>query len=78
MNLLTVWARKEPTTDEVAQAFGLKKKDTVFYRDCACKQLFARKPWWQSGHPRRNTRKVHLNCWPWALQWVHSGERVTP
>lgn len=71
MTLLAVFARKEPTSDAVAIAAGVRdKRDTVFYRDALCTQVFARKPWYQSGHPRRNTRTVTLNCWPWNLQWV--------
>lgn len=69
--LLSVYARKEPTQDPIDQKLGFKEKmDTVFYRDAACKVFFARKPWHQSGHPRKNTRRVTLNCWPWALHWV--------
>ena len=72
MTLLTVFARREPTTDSVALAHGVKrKKDTVFYRDAACTQTMARKPWYQSGHPRRNSREVTLNCCRWQIQWVH-------
>ena len=76
MNLIAVFARKEPTTDEMAKTFGLRKKDTVYYRDRACKQLFARKPWHQSGHPTKATKTVQLNCWAWALQWVPAVEEV--
>lgn len=73
MTLLTVFARREPTTDSVAIAQGVQgKRDTVFYKDALCTQLFARKPWYQSGHPRRNSTKITLNCFPWAIQWVPS------
>lgn len=72
MTTLTVFARREPTTDAVALAQGVAgKKDTVFYRDAACTDAMARKPWYQSGHPRRNSRNVMLNCYRWNLQWVH-------
>lgn len=71
MDLLTVFARKEPTTDDVAIKHGLRsKKDTVFYRDPECKRFFARKPWHQSGHPTRVTKKVTLNCFVWVVKWV--------
>jgi hypothetical protein len=78
MKLHTVFARKEPTTDEVAKTFGLRKKDTVYYHDRACRQMFARKPWYHSGHPTKSTKKVQLNCWPWALQWVPAVDEVKP
>jgi hypothetical protein len=72
MTLLTVFARREPTTDPVALAHGCaRKNDTVFYSDALCTQAMARKPWYQSGHPRRNSREVTLNCWRWQLQWAH-------
>lgn len=69
---LAVFARKEATTDSVSLQHGLAhKKDVVFYKDAACTQLFARKPWHQSGQPRRTSRFVTLNCYNWALNWVH-------
>lgn len=72
MALLPVFTRREPTTDSVALAHGLaNKKDTVFYRDALCTDVMARKPWYQSGHPRRNSREVTLNCYRWQVQWVH-------
>lgn len=72
MTLLTVFARREPTTDAVALAHGAKdKRDTVFYRDALCTEVMARKPWYHSGHPRRNSRNVMLNCYHWEIQWVH-------
>ncbi len=70
-NLLPVYARREPTADRISLTRGCgHMKDTVFYRDPQCKQLMARKPWHQSGHPRSNTRTVTLNCYRWQLQWV--------
>lgn len=73
MSLLTLYVRREKTTDEVAIAWrvGHRKNDTVFYKDALCTVPFARKPWYQSGHPRRNSREVTLNCFRWSLQWVH-------
>jgi hypothetical protein len=69
--LLPVYARKEPTQDPVVRLFGLtNKKDTVVYRDPACTQLFARIPWSHSGHPRRNSSRITLNCFRWKLNWV--------
>lgn len=72
MTMLTVYARREPTVDPVAKAHGCShKKDTVFYRDAECKDVMARKPWHQSGHPRKNSRQVTLNCYRWQLSWIH-------
>ncbi|KVP96808.1 hypothetical protein WJ97_13085 [Burkholderia ubonensis] len=72
MSLLTVFARREPTVDQVALTHGCAdKKDTVFYRDAQCTDVIARKPWYQSGHPRKNSKAVTLNCFRWKLQWAH-------
>lgn len=71
MNLLTLYAKKEPTTDSVSVAFGLKKKlDTVIYKDRACTETYARWPWHYSSCPRRGQKRVTLNCWRWNLEWV--------
>jgi len=72
MTLLKVFTRREPTTDQVALAHGCRdKKDTVFYRDALCTEPMARLPWHLSGHPRRNSKTVMLNCYRWQVQWVH-------
>ncbi len=71
MELITVFARKEPTTDDVTLKYGPQgKKDTVFYRDRDCKHIFVRKPWYQSGQPTKATKTVQLNCFRWAVQWL--------
>ena len=70
MKLIPVYVRREPTTDPVAIAHGIKRSETVFYRDRLCNAVFCRKPWYQSGHPRRNTKAVTLNCFRWAVNWV--------
>lgn len=72
MSLLPVYVRREPTADSVALAHGLSnKKDTVFYRNAQCTEVMARKPWHQSGHPRKNSKVVTLNCYRWQLEWVN-------
>lgn len=72
MSLLKMFVRREPTVDSVALANGVRnKKDTVFYRDAKCTEVVARMPWYQSGHPRKNSRTVMLNCFRWQLQWAH-------
>lgn len=72
MSLITLFVRREATTDDVAIKMGIKgKKDTVYYKDALCTEPVARRPWYFSGHPRRNSRRVMLNCFYWGLQWVH-------
>lgn len=69
--LLSVYVRREPTTDSVALALGVRRKqDTVFYRDPQATEVMARKPWYQSEHPRKNSKQVTLNCYRWAVQWL--------
>ncbi len=71
MGLLTLFARREPTVDVVAKQHGFgSRKDTVYYRDALCTEFAARLPWYLSGHPRKDSRFVMLNCYRWNLQWV--------
>lgn len=68
---LTLFARREKTTDPVDKALKLThKNDVVFYKDKECTQFYARYPWHYSGLPRRTSKTVMLNCFRWALQWV--------
>lgn len=69
--LITLYARKEPTTDQVALAHGqVHRTDTVLYEDEACQKPKARFTWFGSTSPRRGQKRVTLNCWQWKLQWV--------
>lgn len=68
---LNLFARREKTTDSFAVNNGLtNKKDTVFYKDPQCTQAIARKPWYQSGHPRSNSKSVIINCYEYGLTWA--------
>lgn len=72
MNLLTLFARKEPTTDPVSIQYGQGHKlDTVLYRDASCTILAARWPWYASNCPRRNQKRVTFNCFRWNLSWCN-------
>lgn len=68
---LTLFAREEPTTDDVLRQYApeAKRLDTVFYEDSACQVPYARIPWHHRGRPRKR-RSVVLNCFRWNLQWV--------
>lgn len=71
MNLLTLYARKEPTQDTVSILHGIaNRKDTVLYRDAACTDRAAVFGWFLSSCPRRGQKFVTFNCWRWKLQWV--------
>ena len=70
-SLLTLYARKESTTDPVSIQHGLGgKRDAVFYRDPACTLVAARWPWHYASCPRFGQRRVRLNCYQWKVQWI--------
>lgn len=72
MKLITLFAKKEPTADSVSIQHGLEKKlDTVIYRDQECTQVIARWPWHYSNCPRRNQKRVTLDCYNWNLSWLN-------
>lgn len=69
--LITVYARKEPTTDSVSIAHGQGDRlDTVIYQDRTCTQRKARFGWFQSSNPRRGQKTVTINRWRWAVEWL--------
>jgi hypothetical protein len=68
---ITLYARKEPTTDHVSKCHGMgNRKDVVLYGDADCKVPKARFPWFATGRPRQGQRGVTLNCFRWSLCWV--------
>jgi hypothetical protein len=69
--LITLFARKEPTSDTVSKALGMARRmDTVLYRDAACTDVAGRYSWFYSGCPDRRFKTVMLNCWKWKLEWL--------
>lgn len=70
--MLTVYAKLEPTTDEVTLKYfpETDKKDVQIYRDEACTDPFARFPWHYSSRPTLRNKYVTLNCYRWKLQWI--------
>lgn len=67
--LLTLYARKEPTRDQLVEA-DKGKKDTVVYRDRECTEPMGRWPWHYSNCPKCGQAEVTLNCSRWQLEWV--------
>ena len=67
--MLTLYARKEPTTDRFSIEHKLPRLDTVLYRDPACTQAAVRWPWHYSNCPRRGQKQVMLDCYRWNLEW---------
>lgn len=71
MGLLTLFARREPTTDAASIAAGLtNKQDVVLYADKDCTKVEARWPWHFSNCPTKRNKYVTLNCWRWKLEWA--------
>lgn len=75
--ILTIYARREPT--QAPEALALKKvapswvktmTDIALYKDKECTQPMGRIHPDASKRPRRNTRFITLNCWPWAVEWI--------
>lgn len=78
MGLLALYARKEPTTDAVTIARGVKgKRDSVLYRDRECTRIVARWPWYASDCPGRGQQRVMFNCWRWHLVWCDDPIRIS-
>jgi hypothetical protein len=71
-DLLSVYARLEPTTDEVLIKYDpkrvLKKMDVQVYKDEECTIPFGRYTWWQD-QPIQSDKTVVLNCYRWNLVW---------
>jgi len=63
--LLNVYARREPASDGTPG-----RLDVQIYRDAACSVRFVRFAWWRNDKPTRRSKRITLNCWPWALSWA--------
>jgi len=75
--MIKLYLRRERTTESVAVAFytdsTLNKtrfQDVVAYADEACTKFIARWPWHYSRKPRKNSRRVMLDCYWWKPVWV--------
>lgn len=74
--MLTLYARREPTTDPEVQtqwpgmATGRPRFDVVAYSDPDCRTFKARWRWWHSSRPDRRFKRVTLNCYRWRLEWL--------
>lgn len=70
--MLTVYARKEPTTDEVTLKYAPEQKrfDVQVYKDKAGKMPFARFMWHYKSIPTKRNKYVTINCFKWAIEWI--------
>lgn len=73
VNLRTLFARKEPTTDKVLRVVSpaAKKMDTVLYRDVHMRVFITRIPWHFAGStPKRKQKFIAHNCAKYRLAWL--------
>jgi hypothetical protein len=74
MTMLTLYARREPTTDaetlRMCPDAARRRYDVVIYRDAAATARAGRYPWFYRSKPRRNQRFTMLNCWRYRLVWL--------
>jgi hypothetical protein len=69
--LLTLYARKEPTTDPESIKYGFAGRfDVALYRDPECTTRAGRFNWFASNRPRHNSKCVTLNCYRFNPVWV--------
>lgn len=71
MNRPTLYARQEPTRDEMTLKLWPKtrQKDTVIYKDPEAREIYAVIPWHRSNRPM-SRKSVTLNCFKWDLVWI--------
>lgn len=69
---LTLYARKEPSTDEILKqhAPNAKKFDVVIYRDNQAQDKSCVFRWDLSNKPTRRNKYVTVNCFRYKLQWI--------
>ena len=73
MNLLSLYLRREPTTDDVLRRMAPKAKrfDVVAYKSAECVTPCARWPWhYTKSKPTRRNKRVMFNCYQWATVWL--------
>lgn len=70
--MITLYARKEPTTCTITFALAHKKRkrDVVIYEDSKATQRKARIAWHEFRKPTRRNRYINLNCYRWRLEWL--------
>lgn len=76
MNLLTLYARREPSQlrscllDSDKQFRPSTRMDLVIYRDAAATDQVALYPWYHASKPNRRSRLVMHNCFSYELEWL--------
>jgi|GEM_PF-6788919 len=65
-NLFTLYARREPDLKTICP----QRFDVVLYKDSTATTFYGRWPWYYSSCPRRNQKRVVVNCSRWNLKWI--------
>ena len=70
--MLTVYARKEPTTDATTLKYAPNEKhfDIQIYKDKAATIPYARFPWHYKDKPTKRNKHITVNCFKWKLEWI--------
>ena len=77
-SLLTLYARREPTTDSVLLKYApeAKRFDVVFYMDRNAIMPKARFMWFSAENLRPTRKTVMLNCYLWRIVWLPKAQAV--
>ena len=69
---LTLYARKEPSTDEILLKYtpNAKKFDVVIYSDNRAQNKVCVYRWDLSNKPTRRNKYVMYNCFRYKLEWI--------
>lgn len=69
---LTIYARKEPSTDEILLKYSpyQKEYDVVLYADKEAKTKRGAFRWDLSNKPTRRNKFVNFNCFRYRLEWI--------
>jgi len=70
--MISLYARKEPTTCTLTFALAHKKRkrDVMIYTDRSATQLKARIAWHEFRKPTRRNRYITYNCYRYRLEWL--------
>ncbi len=68
----TIYARKEPSTDEILKRYvpNAKKFDVVLYADKEATIKKGTYRWDLSNKPTRRNKFVNFNCFRYRLKWI--------
>lgn len=69
---ITIYARKEPTTDGILLKYAPQAKefDVVLYSDNQGKHKKGTYRWDMSSKPTRRNKYVMFNCFRYKLEWI--------